>query len=96
MLFPKRVELAQDEVRKFLRQKGQDLQPLSDSGEIFEMVNKKLAQMNFEGLLTKEMIEMILTQVIAESYSIRESVILDPFTVSQFGSYVKKKKLPNT
>ena len=91
MLFLKRIELAKEETRKFLRQQGQELQTLSDSEEIFQMVDSKLAQLGFEGILTRETIEMILTQVIAESYSIRETVIIDPFTISQFGKYVKKK-----
>lgn len=91
MLFLKRIELAKEETRKFLRQQGQELQTLSDSEEIFQMVDSKLAQMGFEGILPRETIEMILTQVIAESYSISETVIIDPFTTSQFGKYVKKK-----
>ena len=91
MLFLKRVEVAKEETRKFLRQQGQNLQTLSDTGEIFQMLYHKLSEMNLSEVLTRETIDNMLGQVIAENYSIKDTVIIDPFTIKEFGNYVKKK-----
>ena len=91
MLFRKKQEIAKEETKKFLRQQGQNLQTLSDTGDIFSMIWNKLSELNLEGLITKEIIEMILAEVIAENNSIQDSIILDPFTITQFENYVKKK-----
>ena len=91
MLFPKRVELAQDECLKFFRQQGPNLQTFSDSGEIFQLLDEKLAQINLVGVLSSETIEAILAKVLSENNSIIETVIIDSFTTSQFGNYMKKK-----
>ena len=88
MLFLKKLEIAKEETKKFLRQQEQNLQTMSDTGDIFTMVWNKLSQMNLEGMITKEIIEMILAEVIPENNSIQDSIILDPFTITQFENYV--------
>ena len=91
MLFLEKIELAKKETIKFLRQQGQNLQTLSDTGEIFQQLNHKLSQLNLSEVMTRETIDVMLAQVIAENYSIEDTVIIDPFTFTEFGNYIKKK-----
>ena len=86
-----KIKLAYEETLKFFRQKGVLLQALSDSEEIFIQLEEKLKPKKLSGVLNREAIDMILAKATCENHNIQCSVTIDPFTMSEFSRYLKKK-----
>ena len=82
---------AKFEALRFLRQKGEILQELSDNGEIFPLLNQHLQEINLAGFLDRETVEQLLAQATSESFNIKGHVIIDEMTPKEFSRYANRK-----
>ena len=82
---------AQFEALRFCRQQGQNIQSLSDSGEIFYLLEEHLMQLYLNTYLNREDIENIVAQATQEATMVMGHIIIDPMTNEQFRIHANRQ-----
>ena len=87
------MERIENEILKFLRRKGRDIQTLVEEDVIYEMVLNHLRNMQLANFVDHKIVERLANKVTSEDSSItpRSTVTIDPYKGDEFSKYCHQK-----